>query len=150
MAAVTEQVSPSRDALSALVTALVERHGGPTKVGEKVGAHRTTVHQWMKGNIPLVAMGQLAEKLEESVTLRFGPGHEEEAPRPAWVEGLVAEIRLNRAVIQAAFAVGDPDFVQRVARRLGAPEEPHEQPDDAARADEGGAASVPPSESGQT
>ena len=51
---------------------------------------------------------------------------------PEWVEGLVKEIRMNRAVIQAAFAVGDPGFVQRVLARLAAQEEPTEQPDDEA------------------
>lgn len=111
---------PTRESLSETVRALVKRHGGPTAVGEQVGAHRLTVNRWMKGDIGIDKLGLLAEKLEEPITVRFGPGHEETPPEPAWLEGLVREIRMNRAVIQAAMAGADPAFVSRVLDRLGA------------------------------
>ena len=130
---------PTREALAQTVSALVERHGGPSKVGRAVGADRSTVHRWMAGTIGIDKLGLLADKLGEPVVVRFGPDTEKEALRPEWAEGLLREVRLNRAVIQAAFAVGDPGFVQRVMDRLASLEEPPTPRGDEAHAGAGAA-----------
>ena len=105
---------PTRDVLSEVVRDLVKRHGGPTAVGEVVGAHRLTVTRWMKGDIGLDKLGLLAEKLKEPITVRFGPGHNETPPEPIWLEGLKREVRMNRAVIRAALAGIDPERATRI------------------------------------
>ena len=68
---------PTRDALAEVVTALVERHGGPTKVAKAVSVDRTRIHAWMKGDIGIDRLGQLAYALGEPVVVRFGPDAEE-------------------------------------------------------------------------
>lgn len=79
----SELHDPTRKALADTVTALVERHGGPSKVSVRVGADRTTIHRWMRGDIGIDKLGVLAEKLEEPIAIRFGPEIERDAPAEA-------------------------------------------------------------------
>lgn len=125
----SELRDPTRESLAETVRALVKRHGGPTEVGDAVGAHRLTVNRWMKGDIGIDKLGLLAEKLEEPITVRFGPGHEETPPEPVWLEGLEDRIaeRLEARLIGKESI---PDRVaERIATRLGLPRPPSDEAD---------------------
>ncbi len=88
----SELRDPTRESLAETVRALVKRHGGPTAVGDLVGAHRLTVNRWMKGDIGIDKLGLLAEKLDEPITVHFGPDTETEAAEPSWVQRLEARL----------------------------------------------------------
>ena len=122
----SELRDPTRESLAETVRALVKRHGGPKEGGDAVGAHRLTVNRWMKGDIGIDKLGLLAEKLDEPITVRFGPEHEETPPEPAWLEGLadgiagkvIAELTTSRAEEMRRLI---DDLEQRLAQRSEAP-----------------------------
>lgn len=91
MTAVPSDSAPWRKALSECVTALVEQHGGPSAVGDKVGAHRTTIHRWMNGDADIENLGVLADKLGVRIAVTFGPEIQIEAA-PPWAERLEAKV----------------------------------------------------------
>ena len=84
-------------------------------VAQGVGVSYRNVARWVGPK-----RKQPPADLVEPILGAFGLGHEETPPEPAWLEGLVREVRMNRAVIQAAMAGADPAFVQRVLDRLAA------------------------------
>jgi len=103
---------------------------------QKLGVSYRTVARWV-GEHP---DAKPPPAVVPHILKAFGiPETEKEALRPEWAEGLLREVRLNRAVIQAAFAVGDPGFVQRVMDRLASLEEPPTPRGDEAHAGAGAA-----------
>lgn len=121
---------PARKALAAYVKPLVERHGGPQKVGDAVGAHRITVNRWTKGDIGIDKLALLAEKLDEPITVRFAPDIEIEAAPPGWAERLEAKVdaiyerqmvvgtEMAGRVIEALQSPGLAEWAQRIGERL--------------------------------
>ena len=114
---VNELHDPGRDALSATVEALVRRHGGPSAVGNVVGADRSTIHRWMRGDIGMGQLGQLAFALGEPVVVRFGPDTQKEAA-PEWerLEVVLEAVRLKLEVSDAELLQAEADLLVR--RRL--------------------------------
>lgn len=92
MPVVSELRDPTREVLAHLVTALVERHGGPTKVGRTVGADRSTVHRWMNGDIGIDKLGLLAERLGEQVVVRFGAEQKAAPDIPERLEAVTSRL----------------------------------------------------------
>ena len=93
-----------------------------SKVAEAIGVKRAAVANWAAGR-------HVTPKRLEQVKSLYGlpvasQGTQKEPLEPAWLEGLVREVRMNRAVIQAAMSGADPAFVSRVLDRLAALEEP--------------------------
>ena len=99
----------------------------PEWVRERLGISSQTLMKWRQGGIPAGRVDDVLAALEELT------GTTKEPPEPAWLEGLVREVRMNRAVIQAAMSGADPAFVSRVLNRLAALESPPTLSDDEAR-----------------
>lgn len=113
---------PTASALATAVSAFVVRHGGPSKVAAAVGADRTTVHRWMKGNVPIDKLELLAQRLGEPLVLRFGPVTDEEAPPPAWARELTDEIRdeiaQTRELVVSSLAVRTAEALEPHLQQL--------------------------------
>lgn len=123
----SELRDPTRESLAETVRTLVKRHGGPTAVARLVNVDRTRVHAWMKGDIGIDRLGQLAYSLDEPITVHFGPDTEIEAAPPDWAERLVDD-----AVTKIVTLLGGPEYpdaLERLRVRLAdTPPLPHEVP----------------------
>jgi hypothetical protein len=116
----------ARKLLAAVVAPLVKAHGGPPKVADVVGRHRSTVTRWVKGDIDWDGLTELASGLRRDIVVTF-PAHGRASvttkePPPDWARALtndlLLEIRLNRAVLKAALEGVDPARAERILTRL--------------------------------
>jgi hypothetical protein len=99
----------ARKLLAAVVAPLVKAHGGPPKVADVVGRHRSTVTRWVKGDIDWDGLTELASGLRRDIVVTF-PAHGRASvttkePPPDWARAMeariVGELKQNRELIEA-------------------------------------------------
>lgn len=85
------RANPSvRKLLAAAVAPVVERNGGPPKVAEKVGRHRSTVTRWVKGDIDWDGLAALASGTRTEIVITF-PAHGQPKANAKEPPGISAE-----------------------------------------------------------
>lgn len=113
------------------------------KVAAALLVSRATVADWAKGrSVTPYRLRQLEQLLRPDLQV------EKDAP-PEWVERMVSEIRLNRAVLRTALEGVDPDRTRRVFRLLEDQLGPPALPLGEALGESGGATPEQPTEATQ-